>query len=148
VASTPSSPRRKAAARSKTGEARKLAVRPRQRLSKKDTPDSAAPSSDQPLGGVTAPAARPSVRQTEQIAILVLALILGLIGLAFHVVWLGSIVLMSVLLGLIAADVRGRGGRGVNAELVAEANNVGEDITGGGASADNEAQTPSTATAG
>lgn len=83
-------------------------------------------------GDQASSATRPSVRQAEQIAILALAILLGLVGLAVHVVWLGSIVLMSVLLGLIAADVRGRRGRGVISVLVAEAKNVAEDVTSGG----------------
>ena len=65
--------------------------------------------------------------------ILAVAIILGLIGLAVHVFWLGSIVLMSVLLGLLAADVKGRRGGGVVSELVAEAKDMAGDITNAGA---------------
>jgi hypothetical protein len=118
VSSTPSKPRQTAVEQRNGTLARKLVARPRKRAAGKDTSDS---------DGALAP--RASVRQTEQIAILALAIICGLIGLAAHVFMLASIVLMSVLLGLIAADVRGRRGRGVISELVAEAKNVADDIT-------------------
>ena len=57
--------------------------------------------------------------------ILVSALVFGLLGLAIHVFWLASIVLISIALGLIAADVRGRG---VLPEVVAEAKSVAAEI--------------------
>ena len=124
---TPLKPRQTAAEQRNGTLARKLVARPRKRAAKKDTSDPGRPTTGQSRDAFLAP--RPSVRQTEQIAILALAIICGLIGLAVHVFGLASIVLMSVLLGLIAADVRGRRGRGVISELVAEAKNVAEDIT-------------------
>jgi hypothetical protein len=74
----------------------------------------------------------------EQIAILALAILLALIGLAVHIVLLGAIVLMAVLLGLLAADIRSGRGRGVISELVAEAKHVAEDISSGGAAGGEE----------
>jgi hypothetical protein len=61
----------------------------------------------------------------RQIIVLLFALGFGLLGLAVHVFWLASIVAMSVALGLIAADVRGRG---VLPELAAEAKGVVAEI--------------------
>jgi hypothetical protein len=63
----------------------------------------------------------------RQLAIIALALVCGLLGLAVHVFWLAAIVLMSVLFGLIAANVRG--GRGVIPELVAEVQGVADDLS-------------------
>ena len=51
---------------------------------------------------------RRSGAEVEQIAILSFALLCGLVGLAVHVLWFVSIVLMAVLLGLTAAAVRRR----------------------------------------
>jgi hypothetical protein len=62
----------------------------------------------------------------RQIIVLALALAFGLLGLAVHVFWLVAIVLMSVTLGLIAAEVRGRG---VLPELAAEAKSLAAEIS-------------------
>jgi hypothetical protein len=70
--------------------------------------------------------------QVEHIAILSLALVSGLLGLALHVFWFVSIVLMAVLLGLIASTVRRRPGSGVVSEVVAEAKSVAADIGSAG----------------
>jgi hypothetical protein len=63
----------------------------------------------------------------RQLAIIGLALVCGLLGLVVHVFWLAAIVLMSVLFGLIAANVRG--GRGVIPELVAEVQGIADDLS-------------------
>ena len=68
---------------------------------------------------------RRSGAEVEQIAILCLALVCGLVGLAVHVFWFVSIVLMAVLLGLTAAAVRRRPGHGVVSEVLAEAKSRG-----------------------
>jgi hypothetical protein len=81
-------------------------------------------------------ARRDSTRLVEQLALLTAAIVLGLIGLAVHVMWFGSIVLMSVLFGLIASGLRGKHG-GVMAEMattvMVEAKSVADGISSGGA---------------
>jgi hypothetical protein len=62
-------------------------------------------------------ASRDSVRQVEQLAILALALIFGVIGFAVHFFWFPAIVLMAALFGLIASGLRGTRG-GVFSEVV------------------------------
>jgi hypothetical protein len=62
----------------------------------------------------------------RQLAIVGLALVCGLLGLVVHVFWLAAIVLMSVLFGLIAANVRGRG---VIPELMAEAQGIADNLS-------------------
>jgi len=72
---------------------------------------------------------RESIRQTEQLVVLALALLFGFIGFAVHFFWLAAIVLMAVLFGLMAARLRsGKGGlvSGVVATVVAEARSVTE----------------------
>lgn len=71
-----------------------------------------------------------SGREVEQIVILSLALVFGLVGLAIHILWLASIVLMAILLGLAAAAVRRRAGRGAIGEVVAQAKTVVAEISG------------------
>jgi hypothetical protein len=131
-ASKPRSPasRKPKAAGGKTGTAaRTLARRPRKRAVK--TPASEVPAD---LSGGRArerSAVRGAVRQREQIVMLAAAIVLGLAGLAVHVLWLAAIVLMSVLLGLIAADMRVRGGGGVVNELVAGVKSIAGNGTDG-----------------
>jgi hypothetical protein len=67
-------------------------------------------------------------RQVEKLAILALALVLGLFGLIIHALWLGAIVLMALLLGWGAAELKGHRGRGVISQVVAEAKNVVADV--------------------
>ena len=66
--------------------------------------------------------------QSEQLIILVVALGFGLIGLAIHFLWIVSIVLMALLVGLIGAEARRQRGHGLVAEVVAEARAVADDI--------------------
>jgi hypothetical protein len=72
--------------------------------------------------------------QLEQLMILGVALLFGLIGLAVHFLWFISIVFMAILAGLIAAEIRGARGRGIISEVVAEAKNVVEEISNSGPS--------------
>jgi hypothetical protein len=72
----------------------------------------------------------------EQLAILGVALLFGLIGLAVHFLWFVSIVSMALLAGLMAAEIRGARGRGVISEVVTEAKIVVEEISNGAASKD------------
>jgi len=73
-----------------------------------------------------------SAQQVEHLAILALALVFALIGLAVHFFLFGAIVLMAILFGLSASGLRGRrnGGviSGVAATVVAEAKRVAESI--------------------
>lgn len=72
---------------------------------------------------------RDSARQVEQLAALGLALVFGLAGLAVHFLWVGSIVVMAVLLGLNASGLRGRGDRGVISEVVSEVKIMAQEVT-------------------
>jgi hypothetical protein len=56
-------------------------------------------------------------RRTEQLAILSVAIVLGGVGLAFHPLWIAAVVLMAVLWGYMASDIRSRGG-GVVSDVV------------------------------
>jgi hypothetical protein len=72
----------------------------------------------------------------EQLAILGVALLFGLIGLAVHFLWFVSIIAMALLAGLMAAEIRGARGRGVISEVVTEAKIVVEEISNGTTSRD------------
>lgn len=113
---------------------RKAVSRPRRR-----TPKAAARASE-----VDA-ARRNSTRLTEQLVLLAMAILLGFIGVAVHVVWFGSIVLMSILFGLIASGLRGQRG-GVIAEMattvMVEAKSVADGISGSGAKERDPTGTP------
>jgi hypothetical protein len=72
---------------------------------------------------------RGSARQAEELGVLVLALVFSLAGFEVRALWLVSIVLMTLLLGLMAAGLRGAdGGGSVISEVVAEAKILREDI--------------------
>jgi hypothetical protein len=62
-----------------------------------------------------------------QLATVAAALLFGLLGLAVHVFWIVSIVLMSVLFGLIAATIRGRE---VIPEIVADVREIAAEVSG------------------
>jgi hypothetical protein len=53
---------------------------------------------------------REGARRTEQLAILSVAMVLGGVGLAFHPLWIAAVVLMAVLWGYMASDIRSAGG--------------------------------------
>jgi hypothetical protein len=107
--------------------ASKPASRPRRRSSTKKVP---------PAEGA-ATARRESTQLVQQLAVLTLAILLGLIGLAVHFLWIPAIVLMSILFGLIASGLRAERGGGVIAEVAAtvmvEAKSVAEGIAERGA---------------
>ena len=72
-------------------------------------------------------------------ALLALALVCALLAFAVHAFLFVSIVLMSVLLGLMASNLRSAGNRGgVIAEVVAEAKGIRDDISATGDSGDGE----------
>jgi hypothetical protein len=97
------------------------------------------PVNQRTVGGEGVRGRSGSARQVEQVGILALALVFGLIGFAVHAFGLAAIVLMAVLLGLIASGLRGRRGGGVISEVAtavsAEAKNLAEDIASVGARA-------------
>jgi hypothetical protein len=70
-----------------------------------------------------------SRREIQQIEVLCVAILFGAFGFALHFLWFVSIVVMSVLLGMIAAEARGR--RSVISEVVADVKNVADDIASG-----------------
>jgi hypothetical protein len=80
---------------------------------------------------------RESTQLVQQLAVLALAILLGLIGLAAHFLWIPSIVLMAALFGLIASGLRGQRGGGVIAEVATtvmmEAKSVADSISERGA---------------
>jgi hypothetical protein len=90
-------------------------------------------------------ARRDSTRRVEQLVLIALAILLGFIGLAVHVIWFGSIVLMSVLFGLIASGLRGQRG-GVMAEMattvMVEAKSVADGISNSGAKEHDPTESP------
>lgn len=116
---TPAKPRPKRASQGRAGTvARKLSAR------------RPLETHSEPVGEPDGfPIRRAFAPQAEQVVILGLALAFGLIGLAVHVLWLVSIVLMAVVFGLIAATLRGSRGRGVISEVTAEAKSIAADIT-------------------
>jgi hypothetical protein len=118
--------------------ASKPAVRRRRPSVKKKAVVGEVPAVDQTRAGGPGPGGRwESARQADKLVILGLALLFGLIGEAVRVLWLASIVLMAILFGLIAAELRGRraGGGGVISDVVTtvmtEAKNVAEEISSG-----------------
>jgi len=84
---------------------------------------------------------RPS-SQSEQLVILVGALAFGLLGLAIHFLWIVSILLMALLLGLIASEIGGRHGRGIVAEMVNEVKVVVDEIKTPGSRTDDDDLNP------
>jgi hypothetical protein len=66
-----------------------------------------------PKGG----APRDAARRTEQLVILSVAIVLGLVGFAFHPLWIATVVVMAVLWGYMASEIRSRGG-GVVSDVV------------------------------
>jgi hypothetical protein len=82
-------------------------------------------------------ARRESTQLVQQLAVLALAIVLGLIGLAVHFLWIPAIVLMAVLFGLIASGLRGQQGGGVISEVATtvmdEAKSVADSISEHGA---------------
>lgn len=79
---------------------------------------------------------RESGRLADQVVLLTLAILFGVIGFEVHFFWFGSIVLMAVLLGLIVSEMRSRHDKSVISEVVTtvmvEAKSVAEAIASGG----------------
>ena len=85
-----------------------------------------------------------SARQAEQLAIVALALLFGAIGFAVHFFWFPSILLMAILFGLSASELRSQRGGGVISEVVStvvsEAKGVAKDATSAEASQRDESE--------
>jgi hypothetical protein len=115
----------------------KSAPRPRRRSVKKKVPEPQGLLTDPPGDADRGSRGRrESSRLAEQVVLLALALLFGVIGFAVHFLWFGSIVLMAVLLGLIVSEMRSRRGESVISEVVTtvmvEAKSVAEAIASGG----------------
>jgi hypothetical protein len=128
VPTTSAASKAPATTRAKKTIAKKRLARPRRRAVKKVV--SEVRNSEVVEGDSSSPR-RTSTRQIEQLALLTLALVFGLIGLAVHVLWFVSIVLMAVQLGLIASELGNRRGRGVISEVAEEVMTVVDEIKTG-----------------
>jgi Flp pilus assembly protein TadB len=85
-------------------------------------------------------------RQIEQLALVALALLFGLVGLAVHVLWFVSIVMMAIQLGLIASEFGNRrGSKGIISEVTHEVAIVVEEIKSGPSDQDSSDATPAVA---
>jgi len=60
--------------------------------------------------------------------IVLAAIAFGLVGLFVHILFVVSLVLMALLLGLLASEARGQSRRGIVAEVVNEAKVVIDDV--------------------
>jgi hypothetical protein len=79
-----------------------------------------ASAADRP--GVSAAARRDGARRAEQLAILSSAIVVALVGFAFHPLWIVAVVLMVLLWGFMASALRsGRGSGSVLTEVVSAA---------------------------
>jgi hypothetical protein len=145
----PSKPTRTTPRKPRAAADRKPTAAPRRRTVRKAAVTPAEPAGDR--AGVSAGSAgftgstgsagsdgsaRDTGRQTEQLAMVGLAIVLGLIGFAVHFLWFGAVVTMAVLFGLIASEVRGRRSGGVIVEVVdavvSEAKSVAQAATSTG----------------
>ena len=92
-----------------------------------------------------------SARQAEQLAIIALALLFGAIGFAVHFFWFPSILLIAVLFGLSASEMRSQRGGGVISEvvttMVSEAKGIANDATSAEASQRDESEPTDSASA-
>ena len=80
----------------------------------------------------------------EQLMITIAAIVFGLVGLFVHVLFVVSLVLMALLLGMLASEARNQRGRGIVTEIVNEAKLVLEDVKKPGvASSDHATVEPS-----
>jgi hypothetical protein len=102
-----------------------------------------------PGAGTSEPDADPGKKETrrraargiEQLLILSLAIIFGLVGFAVHVLWIGAVIVMALLWGYIASGLRSsRHGGGVISDVVTtigdEARDLKKEVSGGAREAD------------
>lgn len=126
---SPSPSPKKTPEKSGATAASKRSVRGTRTLVKK-RPPAAASAGEANDGGQSVSGGRESARQVEQLALLALALGFGLVGFLVHLFWIVSVVLMSVLLGLIAANLRtSRSRGGVISDVVSEVRGIADDVT-------------------
>jgi hypothetical protein len=76
------------------------------------------PLATKPRGNRTSAQANGARAGIEQLSVLSVAIVLAVIGVAVHALWIVAIVVMAVLWGMVAADLRRERGRGVMAEVV------------------------------
>jgi hypothetical protein len=98
-------------------------------------------------------ARRRAARGIEQLLILSLAIIFGLVGFAVHVLWIGAVIVMALLWGYIASGLRSsRHGGGVISDVPTtigdEARDLKKDVSGGGREADADSATGTTSDSG
>jgi hypothetical protein len=88
----------------------------------------AAVSSDPP--GWPAPTRRDGARRTEHLGLLSLAIAVSLVGFAWHPLWIVAVVLMVLLWGFMASELRsGRGNGSVLTEVVTAVATEAKDLT-------------------
>lgn len=71
---------------------------------------------------------RRAARRTEQLVVLSLAIIFALAGFPFHVLWIGSIVLMALLWGYMASELGSSRHGGVVSDVVTTIANEARDL--------------------
>jgi hypothetical protein len=109
----------------------KSVPQPRKRAVAKKTGEGAAIT--KPDDASEATRSQTSARQAEHLGLLSLALLFALVGLAVHVLWFVAIVLMAILLGLTASELRSNRGGGVVSDVVStmmsESKSLADDVT-------------------
>lgn len=130
-------PKKAAASRPTKAVAKKRVARPRRKAVKKAVPETVDSEIVQASTDRGSSSSRPtSSRQIEGLAVITLALLFGLIGLAVHVLWIVSIVLMAMQFGLIASALGNGRGRSVISEVAEEVVTVVEEIKSGSSGRD------------
>jgi hypothetical protein len=120
---------------------------------RKRSPDVTAPEPEAGQGKTAT--RRRAARGIEQLLLLSVAIILGLVGFAVHVLWIGAVVLMALLWGYIASGLessRRRGGviSDVATTVVVEARNLTKEVSNATREAEDDSArsaTPDSATA-
>ena len=133
------------AAKKSSAGVKKQVAKPQQRSVRKPASRHEGVSTDPPGSRTRVFRARgKSARQAEQLAILAFALLFGAIGFVLHFFWFPSILLMAVLFGLSASELRSQRGGGVISEIVttvvSEAKGVANDATSAEASQRDESE--------
>jgi hypothetical protein len=122
--SVPKTPRKRPTA------TRKAPLSRRRPAKRKDAVSEVAVIDRSPTAQAPSTRREPS-RYVEQLGVIALALVCSVIGFAVHAFWLASIVLMAILFGLVAAELRSARGRGVISEVMSEARVITEEVTSG-----------------
>jgi Flp pilus assembly protein TadB len=135
---SPVAPKKSPLTRVKKTVAKKRPPVPGKRAAKKVasgvTDSVVVPAQDQGGGRAAAP------RQIEQLALVSFALLFALTGLAVHVLWFVSIVMMAIQLGLMASEFGNRrGSKGILSEVTHEVVTIVEEIKSGASDRDTTA---------